>query len=83
MKLFEPFDDGLEICPSGKTVHIKCKVPIPVCWIKVSDAAGKIVFKKIETDLTETQMSLDVKAGFYQVTLVTGNSFVTKMIYLE
>ncbi|MEI6061924.1 MAG: T9SS type A sorting domain-containing protein [Bacteroidota bacterium] len=83
MKLFEPFDDRLEIYSSGKTVRLKSKVPIPCCWIKVSDAAGKIVFKKIETDLTETQMSLDVKAGFYQVTLVTGNSFVTKMIYLE
>jgi hypothetical protein len=83
MKLFEPFDDGLEICPSGKTVQLKSKVPIPRCWIKVSDTAGKIVFKKIEKELTETTIPLDVKAGFYHVTLVTENSFATKMIYLE
>jgi len=83
MKLFEPFDDGLEICPSGKTVLLKSKVSIPRCWIKVSDAAGKIVFKKIEKELTETTIPLHVKAGYYDVTLVTENSFATKMIYLE
>jgi hypothetical protein len=27
MKRFEPFDDGLEICLSGKTVQLKSKVP--------------------------------------------------------
>lgn len=83
MKLFEPFDDGLEICLSVKTVQLKSKMPIPRCWIKVTDAAGKIVFKKIEKDLTETTLPLDVKAGYYHVTLVTENSFVTIMIYLE
>jgi len=83
MKLFEPFDDGLEICLSGKTVQLKSKMPIPRCWIKVTDATGKIVFKKIEKDLTETTLPLYVKAGFYHVTLITENSFATKMIYLE
>jgi len=81
--LFEPFGDGLEICPSGKRVLLKSNVPIPVCWIKVSDAAGKIIFKTIEKELTETTIPLHVKAGYYDVTLVTENSFASKMIYLE
>ncbi len=58
MNLFETFDDGLEICLSGKTVQIKSKVSIPRCWIKISDTAGKIVFKKIEKELTETTIPL-------------------------
>jgi hypothetical protein len=83
MKPFEPFDDGLEISLSDKTVQLKSKVPIPCCWIKVSDAAGKIIFKTIEKEMTETTIPLEVKAGFYYVTLVAKNSFATKMIYLE
>jgi hypothetical protein len=83
MNLFEPFDGGLEICPFGKTVQINSKVPIPRCWLKVSDAGGKIVFKKFEKDFTETTIPLDVKAGYYDVTLVTENSFATKVLFLE
>ena len=82
-KPFEPFGDELQICPSGKTVLLKSNVPIPVCWIKVSDTAGKMVFKTIEKELTKTTIPLDVKAGFYHVTLVTEYSFATKMVYLE
>ena len=83
MKPFEPFDDGLEICLSGKTVQLKSKVPIPVCWIKISDTGGKVVFKKIEKELTETTITLNVKAGFYHITLVNESRFATKMVYLE
>ncbi len=83
MNPFEPFDDKIEICASGKTVQLKSTVPIPCCWIKVSDSAGKIVFKKIENNLTESTIPLDVKVGFYHVTLVTENSFATKLIYLK
>ncbi|MCX6303334.1 MAG: hypothetical protein NT040_00020 [Bacteroidetes bacterium] len=83
MKPFEPFDDELEICASGKTVQLKSTVPIPCCWIKVSDPAGKIVFKKIEKEFTNTTISLHVKSGFYDVTLVTENNFAKKMIFLE
>jgi len=83
MNLFEPFDGELEICISGKTIHLKSKILIPSCWIKVSDPAGKIVFKTIERDLAETTISLKVKSGFYDITLVTEKSFATKMVFLE
>ena len=83
MKLFEPFDDGLEICPSGKTVQIKNKVPIPVCWIKVSDAAGKIIFKKIEKDLTGLEISLNVAGGIYEVTIVSETRVTAKTVLLK
>lgn len=82
MKLFEPFDGELEICSSGKNIQLKSKIPIPRCWIKVSDSTGKIVFKKIEIDLTETTISLNVKGGIYHVTLVTENRFATKEVFL-
>jgi hypothetical protein len=83
MNLFEPFDGELEICPSGKTIQLRSKIPIPRCWIKISDPAGKIVFKKIEIDLAETTISLKGKSGFYHITLVTENRFATKMVFLE
>ena len=83
MKLFEPFDDEVEICTSGKTIRLKSKIPIPGCWIKISDPAGKIGFKMVERDLTETTIPLKVKSGFYDVTLVTEKSFATKMVFLE
>ena len=83
MNPFEPFDDVLEISASGKNIQLRSKITIPCCWIKVSDPAGKIVFKKIEKELTETTISLNVKSGFYDVTLVTENSFAKKMIFLE
>ena len=80
MNPFEPLAHEIEICTSGKTVQLKSKVPIPCCWIKVSDEAGKIVFKKIENNLTESTILLDVKVGFYHVTMVTEKSFTTKLI---
>ena len=83
MKLFEPFGGEVEICTSGKTIRLKSKIPIPVCWIKVSDQAGKIVFKMVERDLSETTIPLKVKGGFYDVTLVTEKSFATKRVFLE
>jgi len=83
MKLFEPFDGELKICISGKTIWLKSKIPIPSCWIKISDPKGKIVFKIVERDLTETTISLKVKSGFYDVTLVTEKSFATTMVFLE
>ena len=83
MKSFEPFDDELEICASGKNIHLRSKTPIPCCWIKVSDPTGKIVFKKIEKELTDTTISLKVKDGFYHVTLVTDKRFSTIMVFLE
>ncbi len=83
MKIFEPFDGELEICTSAKTIHLRSNIPIPSCWIKVSDHAGKIVFKKVEKDFTETIISLKVKSGFYDVTLVTEKSFATKRVFLE
>jgi hypothetical protein len=83
MKLFEPFDGEVEICPSGKTIQLRSNIPIPRCWIKVSNPAGKIVFKKIERDLAETTISLKVKGGFYDITLVTENTFATKTVFLE
>ena len=83
MRLFESFDDELEISTSGKSIQLTSKIPIPCCWINVSDPIGKIVYKKIEKDLTETTISLNVKAGIYHVTIVTGKSFATKMIFLE
>jgi hypothetical protein len=83
MKLFEPFDDELEICSSGKKIQLKSKIPIPCCWIKVSDPTGKIVFKQIEKDLTDATISLKVKGGFYHVTLVTENRFALKTVFLE
>jgi hypothetical protein len=81
--LFEPFDGELKICISGKTIHLKRKIPIPICWIKISDQAGKIEFKMVERNLTETSIPLKVKSGFYDVTLVTEKSFATKMVFLE
>ena len=83
MKLFEPFDGEVEICTSGKTIRLKSKIPIPSCWIKLSDPDGKIVFKMVERDLTETTIPLKVKSGFYDVTLVTEKSFTTKTVFLE
>ena len=83
MKLFEPFEGEVEICTSGKTIRLKSKIPIPGCWIKISDPNGKIVFKMVERDLTETTIPLKVKSGFYDVTLVTEKSFATKMVFLE
>ena len=83
MNPFETFYPELDICATGKTIQIKSMRPIPSCWIKISDRAGKIVFKVVERDLTETSIPLKVKRGFYDVTLVTENSFATKMVYLE
>jgi hypothetical protein len=83
MNLFEPFDNELEICPSGKTIQLRSNIPIPRCWIKVSNPAGKIVFKKIEIDLTETTIPLNLKGGIYHITLVTENRFATKTVFLE
>lgn len=83
MKLFEPFEGDVQICTSGKTIRLSSKIPIPRCWIKVSDPAGKIVFKMVEQDLTETTIPLNVKSGFYDVTLVSEKNFVTKMVFLE
>ena len=65
MNLFEPFDGGVEICTSGKAILLKSKIPIPRCWIKISNPAGKIVFKTIEKDLTETTIDVNLKGGFY------------------
>lgn len=83
MNLFEPFDGEVEICTSGKTIRLKSKIPIPSCWIKISDQEGKIVFKIVERDLSETTIPLKVKSGFYDVTLVTEKSFATRMVFLE
>ena len=83
MKLFDPIGDELEICAVGKNIHLKSKIPIARCWIKVSDPAGKIIFKKIEKDLTDTTISLNVKTGCYHVTLVTENRFATKTVLLK
>ena len=82
MNLFEPFDGEVEICTSGKTILLKSKIPIPRCWIKISEPAGKIVFKKIEKNLTETTIPLNLKGGFYHVTLVTETNFATKLVFL-
>lgn len=83
MNLFEPFDGEVEICTSGKTIRLKSKIPIPSCWIKISDQEGKIVFKIVERDLSETTILLKVKSGFYDITLVTEKSFATRMVFLE
>ena len=83
MKLFEPFDDELDISTSGKSIKLKSKIPIPSCWIKVSDPVGKIVFKKIEKDLVETTISLNVESGCYHVTLVTENRIASKTVLLK
>jgi len=83
MELFEPFDDELEICTSGKSIQLKSKIPIPCCWIKVSNTSGKIVFKKIEKDLTELEISLKVTEGIYEVTIVSENRFTSKTILLR
>ncbi len=83
MQLFEPFDDELEICSSGKNILLKSKIPIPRCWIKVCDKIGKIVFKKIEKDLSELNISLKVEGGIYAVTIVTENQFTTKTVLLR
>ncbi len=83
MKLFEPFAHEIEIYSSGKNIQFKSIMSIPLCWIKISDPAGKIVFKKIEKDLTETIIPLNVKDGFYDVTIITKKCFATKMVFLE
>ena len=83
MNLFETLDGEVEICTSGKTIRLKSKIPIPSCWIKISDPAGKIVFKMVERELSETTIPLKVKSGFYDVTLVTEKSFATRMVFLE
>jgi hypothetical protein len=49
----------------------------------VSDPAGKIVYKKIEKELTDTTISLKVKDGFYYVTLVTEKQISTKKVFLK
>jgi hypothetical protein len=83
MKSIGPFDNELEIFASGKNIQLRSKTPIPCCWIKVSDPAGKIVFKKIEKQFTDITIPLNVKDGFYHVTLVTEKSIATKMVFLE
>ncbi|MEI6436474.1 MAG: hypothetical protein WCP32_16730 [Bacteroidota bacterium] len=83
MNPFEPLAHEIEICASGNTILLKSKIPIPRCWIKVSDSAGKIVFKKIEEDLTETTISLNDEGGIYQVTLITEKNFATKTVFME
>ena len=83
MELFEPFDDGIEICSSGKNILLKSKIPIPRCWIKVSNTIGKIVFKKIEKDLTDLNISLKIEGGIYEVTIVSENRFTTKTVLLR
>ncbi len=83
MKPFEPLDGEVEICAFGKTILLKSKIPVPRCWIKVSDPAGKILFKKIVNDLTETTIQLNLEGGFYDVTVVTEKSFAMKMVFLE
>ena len=83
MNPFEPFDAEVEICASRKAILLRSKIPIPSCWIKISDPDGKIVFKIVERDLTETTIPLKVKSGFYDVTLVTEKSFATKRVFLE
>jgi hypothetical protein len=83
MKPFEPFELEPDICASGKTIQLKSRIRIPRCWIKVSDEAGKIVFKTIEQDLSEATIPLKVKGGFYNVTLVTEKSIATKTVFLE
>lgn len=83
MKPFEPFDGVVEICSVGKTILLKSKIPIPRCWIKVSDATGKIVFKKIENDLTEKTIVLNLKGGLYDITIVTENYFTARKVFME
>jgi hypothetical protein len=83
MKPFEPFDPELNICATGKTIQLKSIIPIPRCWIKISDQAGKIVFKTIAQDLSEATIPLNVKGGLYDVTLVTEKSIATKTVFLE
>jgi hypothetical protein len=83
MKQFEPFDDELEIFSFGKNIQIKSNNPIACCWIMVGNPIGKIVFKRIEKDLTEITIGLKVKSGVYFVTLVTENRFASKMVFLR
>jgi hypothetical protein len=83
MQLFEPFDDGIEICSSGKNILLKSKIPIPRCWIKVSNTIGKIVFKKIMNEMTELKISLNVIGGIYEVTIVTEKRFTSKTVLLR
>ena len=83
MQLFEPFDDELEICSSGKIILLKSKIPIPRCWIKVSNTIGKIVFKKIMNEMTELKISLNVIGGIYEVTIVTEKRFTSKTVLLR
>ena len=83
MELFEPFDDGIEICSSGKNILLKSKIPIPRCWIKVSNTIGKIVFKKIMNEMTELKISLNVIGGIYEVTIVTEKRFTSKTVLLR
>jgi hypothetical protein len=77
------FDDVLEIRTSGKNIQLRSKIPIPRCWIKISDPAGKIVFKKIENDLTEKTIVLNLKSGVYDITIVTGKIFTASKVFLE
>ena len=83
IQLFEPFEDELEICSSGKNILLKSKIPIPRCWIKVCDTIGKIVFKKIMNEMTELKISLNVIGGIYEVTIVSENRFTTKTVFLR
>ena len=79
----KPFDDVLEIRTSGKNIQLRSKIPIPRCWIKISDPAGKIVFKKIEHDLTEKTIVLNLKGGLYDITIVTEKYFTASKVFLE
>lgn len=83
MNLFEPFDGEIEICTSGKTILLKSIIPLPRCWIKISDTNGKIVFKKIEKDLTGLEISLNVTGGIYEVTIVSENRVAAKTVLLK
>jgi hypothetical protein len=83
MKAFEPFDGVIEIFTFGKTILLKSKIPIPRCWIKVSDPTGKIVFKKIENDLTEKTIVFNLKSGLYDITIVTEKNFTSSKVFLE
>ena len=83
MNLFEPFDGEIVICTSGKTILLKSIIPLPRCWIKISDTNGLIVFKKIEKDLTGLEISLNVTGGIYEVTIVSETRFAAKTVLLK
>ena len=40
-------------------------------------------FEKIENDLTEKTIVLNLKGGLYNITIVTGNNFTTRKVFLE